>query len=352
MIASLRLIDTGLKPAGWNAAVSQALLGAHRTGHAGDTLRFYRAPPSVLLGRYQRTGSTDALRHDGKVIGVARRVTGGPAAFVTPDVLCFDLVTERACFGLSLSNAIALICTSLAAGIARTGIPTSFQPSGTIVIGNRSVGSVTGTFDGLTLIFQGFVHLSGDGLEIAEHAAARAKVKLGPTFCGPACGSLSVILGRTPLAREIMAVISAKFSDDLKRPLVEAPLSAAELDVVSEHLARSSGFEGHAKGCPTSGAIRIAQKRLSDGIIQVRVTSNDDGKISDIQIAGDFSIAPVGAVDELEHALRGVSAVAAPDYAREILERSDVVMYDVAPVDIAAAIARAVKTRPVRRQPQ
>src|SRR5262245_12985381 len=144
----LRILETGLNPARLNAGMTAALAELHRTGRAGDTLRFHRSPPAVLLGRHQNLRRVVNLafcrRRD---IEIARRITGGLAVQIGPDILAFDLFVGRRDFGPSLANAIAWVSTGLAAGIGRMGLPARFEPSGHVMIDGRIAARVTGTYD-------------------------------------------------------------------------------------------------------------------------------------------------------------------------------------------------------------
>ena len=52
--APCRILDTGLRPARWNVAMTAALAELHaQDGDVGDTVRFHRYPACVLLGRSQ-----------------------------------------------------------------------------------------------------------------------------------------------------------------------------------------------------------------------------------------------------------------------------------------------------------
>ena len=53
MTAPIRILDTGLRPARWNVAMTAALAARHADGAAPDTVRFHRYPACVLLGRSQ-----------------------------------------------------------------------------------------------------------------------------------------------------------------------------------------------------------------------------------------------------------------------------------------------------------
>jgi lipoate-protein ligase A len=350
MTPALRILHTGLNSARWNVGMTAALVDLHRTGRAPDTLRFYRTPPSVLLGRHQHLRSAvNSSRCLGHGVDIARRITGGTAVVLSPGVLGVDLIVERKDFGPSLSNSIAWICTGLAAGIARVGLPARFQPSGSIVIDGRVVGCLTGTSDGLTLIFQGFIHLDNEAHKLAERLAAPAKRAANLADAGQTWTSLAAFLGRTPPAEEIVDILVAALANELRRPAQKGEASAVETELAGRFAAEPVDLEPVPDGRTPARETRIGRKRSAGGSVEVRVTPDEGGQISEIQITGDFSIAPMRAVDDLETALRGVQAEAAADHAREILEQSDVTMSGVAPVDIAAAIAAAVKSKSPRR---
>src|SRR5262245_37187942 len=116
----IRIIDTGLKPARWNVAMTAALADLHDKGRIGDTVRFHRYPACVLLGRSQKAGDAADLaccRREG--IDVARRVTGGGAVFMSPHMLAWDVVVDRANCGGSLEAVTHRIGHGVAAGLSR-----------------------------------------------------------------------------------------------------------------------------------------------------------------------------------------------------------------------------------------
>ena len=77
---ALRIIDTGLKPARWNVAMTAALVELHSKGGAGDLVRFHRYPPCVLIGATQKAERVADLEHCRRSgIDLVRRITGGGA---------------------------------------------------------------------------------------------------------------------------------------------------------------------------------------------------------------------------------------------------------------------------------
>jgi lipoate-protein ligase A len=356
MMLPLRILDTGLNPARWNVGMTAALVELHRTGQAPDTLRFYRSPPSVLLGRHQNLRyEVDVARCLRKNIEIARRITGGSSAYMSPGILAFDLIVKRLDFGPRLSNSIAWICTGLAAGIARMGLPARFQPSGSIVIDNRLVGDVTATYEGLTFIFQGFIHIDVEAHEMVEALAAPAKKGKSPGFAGTMrpTTSLAAFLGRAPPAEEIIDVLVPGLADQLRRSFAKGEAGTAELRLadrlVSERLGTKWFVAGSIPNSP--GATRTARQRAAGGYVEahIRLTPGTDERIDQVWIAGDFSIVPPRAIHELEEALRDVPIEAAADRAWNVLRDSAVTIFGATPFDIAAVIAAAVKAKPRRR---
>jgi lipoate-protein ligase A len=356
MMQPLRILHTGLKPARWNVGMTAALVELHRTGQAPDTLRFYCSPPSVLLGRHQNLRrEVDVTRCLRQNIEIARRITGGSAAYLSPGILAFDLIVKWRDFGPRLSNSIAWVCTGIAAGIARAGLPARFQPSGSIVIENRLVGGVTATYEGLTFIFQGFIHVDVGADAMVESLAASARKEKDQGFAGTMrpTTSLAAFLGRAPPAEEIIDLVAAGLTDQLRRPFEKCDAEAAELRLadllVSERLGTRSFVAG---GIPSSpGATRTARQRAANGYVEahVRLAPGADERIDQVWIAGDFSIVPPRAIHDLEDALRGVPIQAAANHAWEVLKGSAVNMFGATPFDIAAVIAAAVKAKPGSR---
>lgn len=349
---TLRILDTGLQPARWNVGMTAALAELHRTGRMGDTLRFYRSPPAVLLGQHQnpkRAVNLALCRRMG--IEVTRRMTGGGAGYVSPGILGFDLVAERRGFGPSLSNAIAWICTGVAEGIARIGLPARYQPSGHVVIDGRVIARVTATYNGLTLIVQGFVHVDAEAQpgRTARRSKAGKRGNLEFMYPPEQMSGLSDFLGRVMPAEEIIGILTAGLADKLKRAFTIGEIGAEEAALAERFASNMDAGPLAADASPSDKGILVARQRAESGYIEARVRLAPGAReIDEVRLAGDFSIAPTHAIHDLEMALRGVPADAAADHARALLEQSVVTMSGVAPIDIAAVIEAAVKSKPAR----
>lgn len=146
----LRVLDTGRRPARWNAAMSAALLESVDAGEAPATLRFHLYPISCVIGRNQDAAAEldlDACR--AADIEIARRVTGGGAVVMGPGVLAFDLVLARpgADFGRRAGEA-------LAAALADLGFPARLATAGSIEIAGRKVSGSAGRLGRRTALHQ------------------------------------------------------------------------------------------------------------------------------------------------------------------------------------------------------
>src|SRR5262245_19922749 len=163
MSAFMRVLDTGLMSSRRNIAVTGALTELHRAGLIADTLRFSTYPTSVLLGCDQ--GLLDVVRVKAcrrRYVDVARRITGGDAFYADAGVLIWDLVSERRPFSGSPGNIREHICSGLAAGLRRFGLPVQCGPLGRIELDGRTIAASSASVDGPIVVFQGMVLIDPD----------------------------------------------------------------------------------------------------------------------------------------------------------------------------------------------
>jgi lipoate---protein ligase len=219
MSSPLRIIDTGLMPARRNIAVTAAVAELHRDGHCPDTVRFHLYGRSVLIGRHQvvadAVNSSFCARHG---IEVARRVTGGGAAFMSPGILAWDIVAQRRRFGTTRESAAAGICEALVAGIRRLDPSARYRPLNVIEVAERRLCGAAGTFDGPTLAYQGTLLVDFD---INEMTGALAHVDDQMT-------SVSAVIGRVPPTDEIKAALTAGIAETWCVDIAHEALTARE----------------------------------------------------------------------------------------------------------------------------
>jgi lipoate---protein ligase len=212
MSASLRVIDTGLRLPRWNIAMTAALAEFHSAGEIPDTLRFQRFQPCVLVGRnqnIQREVRLDRCREKG--VALARRVTGGGAVYMDAGILSWEIVADRRRFGADLAAAAEKICTVVASGLARLGVPARFCPPNAIEAEGRKISGASGYFEGATLVYEGTVLVDFDPHEMAEMLRPRdASGAAGPAH---RVTSIAAILGYAPAIDDLQRAIVASMSD-------------------------------------------------------------------------------------------------------------------------------------------
>jgi len=233
----LRVIDTGLRSARWNIAVTAALIERHVDGRRSDTLRFHRYRPAVLIGRHQQPArSCDAPACRRYAVDVARRITGGGAVYMTPGVLAFDLVIGRRVAG-DQERAASSLCHALARALSRLDpagrLVARYRPPGDVVIDGRKVVGAGGYHDGGTLACQGAIMVDMDFTVMAEVLALPASLDTQLTCLRDHLG-----------AAADHAVLTGFLSDELTR-IFDYTAAPDELD---------------------EETMRLAERMLSDGI--------------------------------------------------------------------------------------
>lgn len=234
----LRVIDTGLRGARVNMALSAALLEGRREGTTPDTLRIFRFQPSVLIGRHQ---NLEAEVDMGRLSGIetARRLTGGGAVYVDELQFCWELVltTDR-----SMNEAAQQICTAVAEGLCRLGIDACFRPDNDIVVNGRKLCGCAGLSDGQVLLYHGTVLVDAEPERMAELLKpTQGHVTQSPVASNPSrMVTLRELLGR-PLPFNVVVDALLKGIAATGAELVPGQLSEAEEALAARLLAEEYG---------------------------------------------------------------------------------------------------------------
>src|SRR5262249_20459513 len=171
----MRVIDTGLRCARWNIAMTVALAELHRAGRIPDTAHFHRYPASVLIGRRQNLDRV--LRRDRARradVEIARRGIGDDTLCMWPGQLALNIVAERRLFGDCRGEIDALFCNGMADGLSRLGLPARLRPRAEVQITGRKIAQASCSIEGSTIVCQGVVLLDLAGAEEPE-ALLRSK---------------------------------------------------------------------------------------------------------------------------------------------------------------------------------
>ena len=251
----LRVIDTGLRPPRWNIAMTAALAELHGAGEIPDTLRFQRFQPCVLVGRNQdirREVRLDRCRQKG--VALARRVTGGGAVYMDAGILSWEIVAESRRFGADLAEAAEKICTAVARGLARLGVPARFSPPNAIEAEGRKISGASGYFEGATLVYEGTVLVDFDVRDMAEVLNLPDAKGAGAALLARRVTSMAAILRRTPAIDEIQRAIAVSICNRFSFSLKNEVATARELTLAEGVSAAEFGTDAFVLGEPSAPA--------------------------------------------------------------------------------------------------
>lgn len=356
MTAPLRLLETGLRAARWNVAATAALAELHRAGTIGDTIRFYRFVPSVLLGRHQIASREVRVAHcQKKQVEIARRMTGGGAVYMDADVLAWDVVVDHRMFRNHHGEANALICAGIARGLKRLGLSAQFRVPNEVEIGGKRVSGSSGFFDGTTFVCQGTLLIDFKPERMAEvlHLPVATTQRKAAAALSARLIGVADILGRVPVPGDIESALAAGLADVLHRPYQREAISSAELSLTERLLSEQYGLDGFVfDDPPQSGSgTRVGCRHVRSGIIEahIRLRPGSERRIDQIWITGPFSATPPRAISDLEAALRNLPMADAPAQALVLLSCEGISLIGASPADIAAVIETADQSELQRR---
>lgn len=235
-MSALRLICESGRSARGNVAMTAAMIALNAEARIPDTLRIYRYPKSVLLGRNQNAAAAADLEECSKRdIEIARRVTGGGAIYMDSGVVTWDLVVSsrvaNGCFGRFSEK----VCTAIAAGLSRFGCEARFQPENDIEIGGRKVAGASGYSDGESLVYQG-------SMMIAPDFDAMSAILRLPAL-QDSVTSLAIAAGREISDEEITLLLSESISAALDRTIHPGIVTVGEETHAKEMLTQELGRE-------------------------------------------------------------------------------------------------------------
>ena len=123
MTSPIRILDTGLKSARWNVAMTAALARAacRRRGARYHPLSSL-SRDACCSGARQRAAEAVDLEHCRlRGIEIVHRVTGGGAVYMSPRMPAWDVVIDRGSLTGDLGTATRRICEGVAGGLSRLG---------------------------------------------------------------------------------------------------------------------------------------------------------------------------------------------------------------------------------------
>lgn len=230
----LRLIrDAGFGGRG-NVALTAAMVDLHDAGKIRDTLRIYRYPECVLLGRNQSAGEAAdlALCHS-RNIEVVRRITGGGAIYMDAGIVTFDLLI-MAKDGVNTATLSARVCSSIACELAGPGVSAEFRPDSDVVAGGKKLFGASGFAYGPTLLYQG-------SLMVSPNIAVMGDILRIPGLTDRVT-TVSDLAARPVAIEQMEDLLVRAIGNALGRPLESGALSPDEVGLQKELLASEAGL--------------------------------------------------------------------------------------------------------------
>ncbi len=134
-----RLLDLSCSSVHENLALEEALARTASSENFRPTVRFWVNPPSVVLGRFQRTADeVDMTLCEQYGVQVARRFTGGGAVFHDEGNLNFTIVNRRN-EAISLAKLHEDASSIVIDALSELGVKTTFLSPNSILVGDRKV---------------------------------------------------------------------------------------------------------------------------------------------------------------------------------------------------------------------
>ncbi len=344
----LRIVNSGLRGARENLALTEALCRLHRAGAAAETLRFQRFPAAAIIGRHQVLArEVDLAYCAARGIGTARRMTGGGAIVMGPGILGWELILSRRHLPQDLGAVSRVICTAVAAGLRRLGVAAAYRPRNDVEVEGRKICGTGGYFDGDTLVFQGTVLAELD-LALLTGALRLPVGKLGKrgleSLKDRVC-DLKSWRGQGVAPGEIEAALAEEIALALGAPAEAGAVTAAEEALAGEVFAAEIGQDSFVAGqddaLATGGALRCHRQSLPGGEIVISLKPRQGGLVDQVLITGDFFVTPPRVIADLEAHLRGCPLEAMGGTAAQFLAARGAGFLGLGAADMVAAIAAA-----------
>lgn len=355
--AALHVVDSGLRAARANLAMTASLAELRCTGAVHDLLRFQHFPPSAIIGRHQSlTDEVRLHRCREKSVETARRMTGGGAIYMGPGLLGWELILARgqgtAVLAGSLASVAETLCMGLARGLSQLGVDARFRPRNDIEVGGRKVSGTGGYWDGDVLVFQGTVLIDFDVADMADVLVLPvAKLdRKGLASLAARVVSLRELLGHVPAMQAVQSAVTDGLASALgatwRAGVLTAEAEARAATLLAEEFGRDdfvAGDEGW-RGSAAVGKVRgvASDVQLPGGRLSAhaRVRVGPEALIERIWLVGDILVTPPRALLDLEAALVGCPLGDAPRVAREFLASRAVEVLGADASELVQLIAR------------
>jgi len=137
-----RLLDYSLKNPAMNLAIEEAILRCRLEGKSSDTLRFWRNPPSIVIGCFQNPWKEVNLSICKELgISIFRRASGGGTVYHDYGNLNYSLIIHKSSLEANLDDvekSYDIFCSGVIEGLKMLGV-NACDRGNSIMIGERKI---------------------------------------------------------------------------------------------------------------------------------------------------------------------------------------------------------------------
>ena len=351
-----RAIDTGLRPAAQNIALSRALLEAREAEEIPSTLRFLRFAPSALLASRQSAAQELDVGYCASAgITVQRRITSGDAIYCDENQLGWELYLHRRDVGNADMPAIAKrICHAAATAIGALGVDARYRPRHDIEIDGRVISRGGGAVDGDALLYQGLLLIDSDtgNMRRAMRMPATPWMTGAPRPARERFADLRSTLGEGPDRARVKRDMTAAFESEFAVEFQEGDLSLTEHARFQRALAEidAPDWINLIREPATDAPDCVAAQKTAGGLLHASVIYDRCARrIKQVRFGDDIDISPWRTLPDLEAALRDTPVDRLGFHVRTFFAGRAAALSALTPEDFVAVVRRAL-TLPIIAQ--
>ncbi|WP_029551301.1 lipoyl protein ligase domain-containing protein [Thermocrinis jamiesonii] len=307
-----RVLYTGQRPQHENIALDQIMLELRSEGKIPNTIRFLQFKPEcVLIGYHQSVEQEVRLEYTQREgIEVGRRITGGGAIYFDETQIGWEVIADRRDFGnLSFEEITAKICTAVAKGLQKLGIPAQFRPRNDIEVEGRKISGTGGVFEGNAFLYQGTI-LMDFNVERMLKSLQIPVEKLTSKGIKSAEDRVEWVkryLGKLPEKEEVFSAILEGLSEELGIEFEWGELTEEEKKLLEQRKEyyKSPEWVYEVKKSSSDPEFLFGIYRCLGGTFRVSAKVDPERKVLEqIIINGDFFVNPKRLIYDLEAYLK------------------------------------------------
>lgn len=325
----MRYLNLGTVSRERSIAAFHAVADLARDGDPMTLITAVPERPFVSIGYHQlasREVAVDFCRaHD---ISIARRMVGGGAVLLDPGQVFFHLIFPGG--HSSVNDLFAALLPGVINAYQKMGVPAEIRPLNDIVVGPRKLGGTGAATLGQSLVFVGSLLFDFDRdlmVQVLKVPSEKFRDKM-LTSLRDYMTTLREELGeRTPSHEEGARILAEAYGELLEEPLEPGTLTEAEEARTREFEARlfDPAFVFQNEGWRTPG-VKIRDgvylyeglHKVPNGLVRA-VWLENEGRIEQAWVGGDFFVEPADALTPLQEALQG-QAPRSPGFAQAVEE--------------------------------